>query len=521
VALILCGLLAGAVAGLVFREAPQATPASSEARDVEAAKAPAVKLQAEEPLAEEEPAGAPATEKAAVVVEETSGPPLHPLVDRRTSGQPYGSATGLLMFRGNPTRSWYGAGDLPDAPEQLWRFPEQPMCGRSTVEGETTEWCGTGWTGQPVVWEHDGRTEVIFGAYDHAVHFLDAATGERSRPDFPVGDLVKGSVTLDPDGFPLLYFGSRDNRLRALALDREAPTEVWALNANPEGVWNNDWDGNPVVVDDVLYEGGEDSFFYAVKLNRSYDGEGRVQVDPQVLVEQPGWTPQLFSQIGDRNVSFESSVAVIEGRAYVVNSGGRVLGFDIASVGSGAAPIVFDYWLGDDADATLVIDDQGMIYASVELERGLDRAREVGQLVKLDPSRPDDPLMWSVAVPPQPGGDGKGGLWSTPAIRDGLLYASTHPGELLVVDTADGTVVWREDIGAHEWSSPVIVGDTLVVGECERTGLRGYSLADPRNPADEWSVQVGGCVESTPAAWDGRLYVGSRDGYFYAFGEPG
>ena len=89
----------------------------------------------------------------------------------------------------------------------------------------------------------------------------------------------------------------------------------------------------------------------------------------------------------------------------------------------------------------------------------------------------------------------------------------------MVVDTDDGEVVWRERIGYHEWSSPVVVDDTLIVGACEGTGIRAWSLADPRDPRPLWTVRTGGCVESTPAVWDGRIYVGSRDGYFYAFGD--
>ena len=58
------------------------------------------------------------------------------------------------------------------------------------------------------------------------IHFLDAATGERTRPDFTMGDIIKGSVTLDPDGFPLLYVGSRDPNYRVIALDGDAPTRA-------------------------------------------------------------------------------------------------------------------------------------------------------------------------------------------------------------------------------------------------------------------------------------------------------
>ena len=437
-------------------------------------------------------------------------------------GEAWGSVDGLAMFRGNPSRNYYGTGPLPDdVPEVLWQYPDEgdPMCGQSTVAGETTTWCGTGWTGQPAVWVRpDGLTEVVFGAYDKAVHFLDAETGEPSRPSFPVGDIIKGSVTIDPDGFPLLYTGSRDNRLRVIALDRPEPTEMWSLDASAvEGIWNNDWDGNPVIVDDVLYEGGENGWFFAILLNRSIGDDGLVSVQPEVLFQTPAWTDELLAEVGS-NLSIESSVAIQGDRAYVTNSGGRVVGFDISRIRSGEAPIVFDYWVGDDADATPVIDADGMLYVAVEYERGTERADEVGQLVKLDPFTGDDPLVWGVEVPP--GDDGVGGIWATPAIAMGHVYVTTHTGELLTVDAVTGEVVQQEEVGPHTWASPVVIGERLLVAPCESAELRTYDLADPAEPALLWSMlpAAGGCIESTPAVWNGRIYVGSRDGYLRAYG---
>jgi outer membrane protein assembly factor BamB len=466
---------------------------------------------------------APATdEPASPTTTSTTRPPRPPgTVPASTVGQPWGSIAGVTMFRGNPTRTYYGTGPVPDSPETIWRYPEDPMCGTSTVGGEPSLWCGTGWTGQPAVWVRpDGVTEVVFGAYDKAVHFLDAETGRPTRPRFEVGDLIKGSVTIDPDGYPLLYFGSRDNRLRVVALDREAPSELWALNADSvNGVWNNDWDGNPAIVDDVMYEGGENSWFFAVKLNRDIDDEGYVTVDPTVVFETPGYTPELRSRVGN-NVSIENSVVLFERRVYFANSGGRVVGLDTRNIELGEAPVVFDFWAGDDIDATMVVDDEGMLYVSIEQERFNARSRELGQLIKLDPYTTEDPLVWSVAVPAAQGEDG--GIWATPALHAGHLYVATHPGELLVVDTETGEVVFRDDIGWHAWSSPVVVADTLLVStNCvEGAGLRAYDLADPVAPTLLWeATETGGCIESTPVVWDGRIYVGSRDGYFYAFGE--
>jgi len=442
--------------------------------------------------------------------------------DARTVGQQVGSVDGLTMFRGNPSRTFYGEGPVPFDPVVLWQYPDSAMCGPSTVDGETDTWCGTGWTGQPVVWTRpDGVTEVIIGAYDHSVHFINADTGEATRAPFPTGDLVKGSGTLDPDGYPLYYFGSRDNNLRILALDRGDPVELWSVNANiVRGMWNNDWDSNPVIIDDIMFEGGENSYFFAFKLNRGYDADGHVTVDPHPLVEVPAFTDDLVRTFG-RAQSIEGSVAIYENRVYWANSAGRVVGLDLSQIDDGVAPVVFDYWDGDDTDATITIDSEGMLYLGIELEKFNARSEEVGQVIKLDPYTDGDPLVWGVAVPPASSTD-DGGVWATPALGDGVLYVATHPGKLLAIDTETGEVTWSDEIGWHAWSSPVIVDDTLIQSvNCGVGGaLRAYDLSDPRQPQEIWQTDaVGGCIESTPAVWRGRIYVGSRDGYFYAFGE--
>ena len=43
-----------------------------------------------------------------------------------------------------------------------------------------------------------------------ALHFVDADTGQDILPPFPTGDLIKGSVSIDPEGYTLVYFGCED-----------------------------------------------------------------------------------------------------------------------------------------------------------------------------------------------------------------------------------------------------------------------------------------------------------------------
>ena len=396
------------------------------------------------------------------------------------------------------------------------------MCAPSRVGSREKTWCGTGWTGQPALWRReDGVLEVIFGAFDRRVHFVDLTTGRASRPSFPTGDIIKGSVTLDPDGEPLLYFGSRDDRLRILALDQVRPRQLWSLDANSVGgLWNNDWDGNPLVLGDVLFEGGENGYLFAVKLNRDYDDFGQVNVRPEILLAYPAWTGSLLRRVGDRNASIEGSVAAFADRIYFANSAGRVVGLEVSRVQRGQVRVVFDFWMGDDVDASIAVDEQGMLYVAAEQERFLPRAEVVGQLVKLNPYRPADPLLWSVKVPPGLE-DWRGGIWASPALGRHSLFVVTQSGLLLEVERSSGRILASDRVGVHAWSSPVLAEPWLLVATC-RGEIRCYRVDRPGKLELDWRVEIPSraCIESTPLVWNGHIVVGARDGYVYAFGPP-
>ncbi len=480
---------------------------------------------------------------------------------------------GICHFRGNSSRTFHGTGDFTTttAPEILWRYPENGILeGISRVGGKDKVWAGNGWTGQPAVQPYckewrDGIAiewipnikayieifckpgkksyEVIVGAYDKAVHFLDLYTGQPTRPKYQTNDIIKGSVSIDPDGFPFLYFGSRDNYYRILRLDRVTDlSKKWddkldlALKHNgrvPNRVWNDDWDGNGMIVDDLLYIGGENSRFYIFKLNREWlieDKKAVAKINPENLIDIPGYTQELIEDIGSREVSIENSPVVAGNRTYFANSGGRVVGLDTTNVLQGEAPIVFDFWAGDDIDATLVLDEEHMLYAAVEFEvdrpKALERKLEVGQLIKLDPNNAENPIVWNLDLVPDK--TKKDGVWATPALLSSeingtqYLYVPTHLGRLVGVNTDTGKIVWETNIGWHAWSSPNIIYKddkaNLIIANC--TGkVRNYDLTNPEEPNLLWEIQVGsGCIESTPAIWDSMMIFGSRDGRFYGVG---
>ena len=451
---------------------------------------------------------------------------------------------GLTTFRGNASRSYYGEGPVPSDPVIRWRYPDDgtKLCSDSAEGGPGStvkQWCGTGWTGQPnVVPTREGSMEIREGAYDGHYHFLDAGTGQPTMPDLVTNDLAKGSATSDPDGYPLYYAGSRDNTFRVVALDRGEPTVLWSIDAHdtslaPHPMWNDDWDGAALVINDVLLEGGENGYLYIVRLNRGYDARGLVTVDPQVIAVEPGFDPELLAAVqqpGSPNadgldtrydVSIESSVAYRDGVVYAANSGGLITGWDISDVLNGGTAVhrVFRFWTGDDTDASIVIDDEGYLYVASEYQRFNDRARQVGQLMKIDPrQQADQALVWSVPAL-ELGFEGAGGSWSTPAIAGNVVYFTTAAGRVLAIDRASGAVLWERQIASPSIASPVVVDGTLLQGDCSGH-LYAWDVSDPNaQPTLRWNLDLGDCIESTPAVWRGWLYVGTREGYLYGIAD--
>ena len=226
--------------------------------------------------------------------------------------------------------------------------------------------------------------------------------------------------------------------------------------------------------------------------------------------------------LGDTEVSIENSVALHDGVLYFANSGGLVQGWDVSDVLAGGSNLerVFRYWTGDDTDATVVIDDAGDLYVASEYQRFEERSREVGQLMKLDPSRPDDPLVWSIDAR-EIGFEGAGGSWSTPALSGDLVYFTTAAGRVLAVERATGDV----PLGATDRRPGHRVtgrrGRRADPGRLCRgpLGVGRLGAGSGSGPPLEGALQRLHRVDAGGVA--GWIYFGTRQGYLYGLTERG
>jgi outer membrane protein assembly factor BamB len=105
---------------------------------------------------------------------------------------------------------------------------------------------------------------------------------------------------------------------------------------------------------------------------------------------------------------------------------------------------------------------------------------------------------------------------STPSIAGDVVYL-TH-GPLQAVDRATGQPRWahnpRDKRYSFTNSQPIIVGDHLYIGGGHRRFIYGF---DRHTGEQVWAYPTGDLVFSTPAYANGRLVIGSHDGFVYCF----
>ncbi len=432
---------------------------------------------------------------------------------------------GITCFRGNATRTYYGEAPIPTGNVVTkWR---QSI-------GSSGRWNGVGWTGQPLIVEWPEATrakmnfltqpgpklEVIVGALDGQVHFFDAETGKRTRKTLPTPGRypIKGTVSVDPRGYPLIYVGCGVNiggkpgfRIFSL-LDFKELLYLPANNPKAPRKWPGS-DSNVLVLDDVMYLPAESGLFYRVKLNAKWDGE-QVSIKPvieKVVISRPG---------------SENSMAVWQDRGYFADNAGSLFSVNLA----GSPKIKKLAELGDDTDSSLVIDNQGHMYVGIEKDKRTGPGAK-GIIYKLTR---EGKALWkwefeagSIVNVKPPNNPINGGILSTGALSEDqkTIYYTTshHPkigrGFLVALDTETGKLKWKLQLRGFSWSSP-IVRDGVVLA-CDSTGtvyIRDAATGDSKLDT-EW-LSLGANIEASPIVWKGRVYVGLRGGALVCIGNP-
>ena len=446
----------------------------------------------------------------------------------------YSQVEGVTTFRGTNYRDGGAYGTIPENPTSL-----DVMWVRSI--GGLDDWGGVGWTGQaslvrwtaeqrqmmnmvPEKQAKDGLIEGIYATLDGRIYFFDLEDGVPTRNPINIGAPIKGSVSVDPRGLPLLYCGQGIYDVNGQRV--KCGTRIWSLIDQSllymidgkDSVAIRKWqafDGSPLVdaATDTLIQAGENGVLYTVKLNSALSG-GSMTIDPKV-------DRFVYKQSLDGQVGSENSVAMYGSYVYFANNTGIIQCVDLNTLTT-----VWSFYAQDDIDASLVIEVEpdGAVALYGANEQDKRGANGKSQMFKLNALTGE--LLWCRDSDPISQNDENGGgSFATPAVGkqslSDLVYfhicrTVESRGMLYALNKATGEIVWSHAMNSYGWSSPTCVytpsgAGYVLVGSSSGMlrlfdGLTGQIVA---------AADLEANIEGSPAVFDDMLVVGTRGAKIY------
>lgn len=464
---------------------------------------------------------------------------------RFETAESYFELPGICTFRGNNFRDTtaYGTAQITEKTLSVaWETETSRLHG--------TSWSGSGWTGQPLIvqWDETTRnnlgiyeekkakenlTEVIYATLDGNIYFLDLEDGSYTRDPMLIGLCFKGSGSLDPRGYPLLYVGAGDvnsngrrPRMYIISLiDNSILYEYGHEDALSQRHDNDDWcafDSAPLVHkdSDTLIWPGENGLLYTIQLNSQYDPEaGTVSIAPETPVLTRYATPR--SGVAEYWYGYEASAVIVENYLYISENGGMFYCVDLNTMA-----LVWAQNTKDDSNASPVFEpvgeEGGYLYTAPSLHWTKDHNNSGSiSVYKLDAITGE--VIWEAPYQVYTQDGVSGGVQSTPLLGkrgsnlEGTLFVSVSrtpnmgTGTLVALDTETGAEKWRYVTDFFAWSSPVAVytdsGEGYVI-----LGDSGgkLHLLDGSTGQLLQIITLNGNIEATPAIFENTLVVGTR-----------
>lgn len=437
----------------------------------------------------------------------------------------------VLTFRKNPYRNADFGGKVSGTPstiEVAWRF--------DTYEDYTPTrfgtWAGgSGWTGQPlyVKWTDEemaafrqsspaltadfDREEVIVGSLCGRAYFINYKTGKESRKFLDTGNPIKGTMSLDPE-YKNLYAGQgvpARQPFGCMAFDLLKHERTFFYNDLK--AWRN-WqafDSSPVVVGGFLFWPGENGSLY--KWERE---QGKLTPHSVLRYRVAGMAPGI-----------ESSICVYRNYGFFSDNQGNVIAVNLNTMRP-----VWHYKNHDDSDASIVCKEENghpYLYTACEVDKQGYSAN--CHFIKLDAI--DGSLVWELQIPCNRKDFGTkildGGAYATPLLGggdcEGMIFANITrnsaadaPGQLTAISTKDGKIIYATPLKQFVWTSPV-----AFYNEKQEmfifTGDSSGNVYLIRGKTGEilFTQPVANNFESSPVVVGNTAIVGSRGNGIYKF----
>ena len=457
----------------------------------------------------------------------------------------YFALPGVATFRGNNFRdnAAYGTANIKDKTLSMaWTANSTKLPGGI--------WEGSGWTGQPLIVKWDDATkaimniydtkkakadlvEVIYATLDGHIYFLDLDDGTPTRDAINMGMCFKGSGALDPRGYPLMYVGSGDEnsegkrpRMFVISLiDGKVLFQYGHEESLSYRQDNDRWcafDSSPLVdgETDTLIWPAESGLLYTFKLNTNYNkSAGTISIQP----DSPVATRYLAGRSSQESrwLGYEASANIVENYLYVSENGGLFYCVDLNTM-----ELVWAQDTMDDSNSSPVFqkisDNEAYIYTAPSLHWTKNSSDQgTVSIYKLNALTGE--IVWEKPFSVHTVDGISGGIQSTAllgkagsSIENLVIYTVSRTpdkksGVMVALDTATGKEVWTMNMDYYTWSSPVALYNadgTAYIVVCDTAGKA--KLVDGTTGQVLSTLDLGGLVEASPAAYENILVVGTR-----------
>ncbi len=454
----------------------------------------------------------------------------------------------ISTFLGNEKRNYYG-NKAPDKLKLKWKLYLGE--GISPAYGKDKVWKGAGWTGQPLLVRENGKLYLIQGAFDYHLKKIDAATGELVW-QYKFEDILKGTGTIwedktsdNPETKYVIMQGSRlgfwnshnDKYIPSFrGISYITGKELWRMNVKKTDCYSRDVDGSAVVVDSLAYLALENGIFTVFSPNPKYKERRDGIVQPKILQEIQYYKQKDIELHGDDLVS-ESSPTVLNGHVFTLSGTGRLYGYNLQTRKND-----WEYYIGTDLNGSAPVTDDNCLLIPVEKQY----MPGSGGVMKINPEKQGhESVVWFYPTKNKKWYHWEGGIIGSVSCNDAYVDGSSPhfavfldvTGELIVVNhkkLRKNKKVLAPDSVTY-FNTPVVVAKTQIVGTISTpiivedkiiaatdNGIYLYKLVKLKK--DKYNLKLLDKVpnleiDATPIVWDKRVYIASRNGYMYCFGN--
>jgi outer membrane protein assembly factor BamB len=455
--------------------------------------------------------------------------------------------SGVLTFRGGPMRqnAAYGTAEIENGAMSIyWQVPVE-----GTMRMNGSNLTGVGWPGQAAIvkWPMEVRQllgisdamkattalkEVIVGAQNGMLYFMNLITGEFTREPIEVGWPSNGAVSVNTDGSPVITFGqfysikadkSRlDNGLHIFNLLNNKQLDLLDGRQNPTQTNYSGFSGAPLFdkISGTMIVGGQNGVFYVADFGTDFDYMA------DVLNISPKYYRYTWKASGQdvKTTNIDASVAMYGPYAYFGDKEGVLQCVDVNTLTT-----VWAVRTGDQIVSTAALDmsaggDSVALYIGNTIANVRKGNASVFRYDALSGRK-----IWQFDVPGLSyDSNDPVGIYASPvvgqeSIGDLVFFTATNGGSdstLYALNKADGSVVWSQTFTAPTESSPVAVynaaGDAWIVqgvadGRLFMLEAGSGKLVD--------TLQLAGSLRASPAVYRDVLIVsttGQDPSYIYA-----